>query len=93
MSTPVGEAAANHERPTTLRQQDALDPRVEAAAAAMWWQRPMIRLDDGSPLPWADLTEGGPYAKRYRAQAAVALAAADGVPAIIPGAPQGGSGR
>lgn len=54
------------------------DPRIEAAAAAMWEQRPMTRTEDGSPRPW-DEVPGRLYAARYRGQAQAALAAADAV--------------
>ena len=55
-----------------------LDPRVEAAAAAMWEQRPMMRTQDGAPRPW-DEVPGRSYGARYRGKAQVALAAADAV--------------
>ena len=54
------------------------DPRVEAAAAAMWEQRPMMRTADGAPRPWADIPAWS-YGARYRGQARAALAAADTV--------------
>lgn len=54
------------------------DPRIEAAAAAMWEQRPMMRTAEGSPLPWAEVPAWS-YGARYRGQARVALAAADAV--------------
>ena len=54
------------------------DPRVEAAAAAMWEQRPMMRTEDGAPRPW-DEVPARSYGARYRGQAQVALAAADAV--------------
>ena len=52
------------------------DPRTEAAAAAMWEQRPMLRTADGAPRPWAEVPRWS-YGARYRGQAQVALAAAD----------------
>lgn len=54
------------------------DRRIEAAAAAMWEQRPMMRTDDGAPRPW-DEVPARSYGARYRGQAQVALAAADAV--------------
>lgn len=54
------------------------DPRIEAAAAAMWEQRPMMRTADGAPRPWAEVPAWS-YGARYREQARVALAAADAV--------------
>ena len=54
------------------------DPRVEAAAAALWEQRPMMRTTDGAPRPWAEVPAWS-YGARYRDQARVALVAADAV--------------
>lgn len=73
----------NHEQAAAARQQDASDPRVEAAAAAMWHQRPMMRLDDGSPRPWEEVAGWRSYGARYRGQARVALEAADAI--ALPG--------
>lgn len=58
------------------------DARVEAAAAAMWAQRPMLRTADGAPRPWAEVP-GRTYGARYRGQAEVALAAADAATPIL----------
>lgn len=56
-----------------------MNERVEAAASAMWDQRPMIRLEDGSPKPFSQVRTQYPYRDRYTRQAEVALAAADAV--------------
>lgn len=47
---------------------------VEAAAAAMWFQRPMRRDPEGAPIPFAETAD---YQKiRYRGMAKVAVDAA-----------------
>lgn len=60
------------------KTSNTTDPRVEAAAAALWEHRPMMRTADGSPRPW-DEVPAWSYGARYRSQAQVALAAADAV--------------
>jgi hypothetical protein len=49
---------------------------VEAAAQAIWDQRPMMRLDGGAPMPFESLRGDGPYHDRYMGLARAALSAA-----------------
>jgi hypothetical protein len=55
-----------------------MNGRVEAAASAMWEQRPMRRDNEGAPVPFSEMRESY-YRPRYIGQADVALAAADAV--------------
>ncbi|MFJ4288023.1 hypothetical protein ACIPY0_20470 [Paenarthrobacter nicotinovorans] len=55
-----------------------MSARVEAAAGAMWEQRPMRRDSNGAPVPFEDIRETY-YRPRYMGQAEVALSAADSV--------------
>jgi hypothetical protein len=52
-----------------------IDPRIEAAAEAIWNHRPMARNADGLPTPWIQAHE--PYATRYREFAKVAIKTSD----------------
>jgi len=59
----------------------AVEAAAEAAATAMWEQRPMQRTDSGSPLPFGEAKAC--LRTRYTEQARAALAAA--APHILAG--------